>query len=282
MNSTHYYSVRMHASASCDHLSGAERLVTKDGVESAVAEVLSRAFGKQRMPQNVSITVDDLGSIVPRAVTALDLIPVRIGSVDQGRLFALEVLRLAGVSTVSSSLAIEEISRGASTRRGNMRGAMIIDSQSGERLEPDRDRGVRASRFDWSADAGKFLNHLLEKSGLVHFRTREALALATKIAHGPGVRAELCWSDDSDYCAGYVASLRTGYVRIPLLKQSGDGMGGRAIFIDSGMNNLEHVIRYLEAAAILISRPGVVHTETDSEGFLQSIQPPCLNTNLRL
>ena len=279
MNDTHYYSVRMHASVGTDHLSGAERLVTKGGVESAVTQVLSRAFDKRTAPERVSITIEDLSALIPRTVSALDLTPVREGNVDQGRLFAVDVLRQAGVSAAATRSAVAAISQGASTGRSSMRGAMIVDAQTGDRLEPDRDRGVRASRFDWSRDAEGSLQRILESVGLVHFRTREALALATKIAHGPGVIAELCWSDDPDYCAGYVASLGTGYVRIPVLKEAGDGKGGRAIFIDPGMVILEELIEYLEKTPVLVTRPGAVRAETDKEGFFQSLRSPCLNTN---
>jgi len=94
-----------------------------------------------------------------------------------------------------------------------MRGAMIIDARTGDRMEPDQERGVRASRFDWTDDALEAINRKLAVIGLTHFRTREALALATKVAHAPGMVAELCWSDDPDYTAGYVASRATGYVR---------------------------------------------------------------------
>ncbi len=104
--------------------------------------------------------------------------------------------------------ALNLLSNGAAPLGLNMRGAMIIDAVSGERLEPDHERGIRASRFDWTDEALDTMTKKLAAIGLTHFRTHEALALATKVAHAPGIIAELCWSDDPDYTAGYVASLK--------------------------------------------------------------------------
>ena len=62
---------------------------------------------------------------------------------------------------------------------------------------------------------------------------REALALATKVIWS-GVVAELCWSDEPEYVAGYVATARHGSVRFPNFKRLprcprdrslGDGLG---------------------------------------------------------
>jgi 6-carboxyhexanoate--CoA ligase len=280
MNATHYYSVRMHASVGSTHLSGAERLVTGDGVDRAVVEVLSRAFSKHLDPQSVSIAIDDLGFDPPRRLTALDVTPLRVESADQGRTLALSMLRLAGVSDTASRAAVDMISRGAANSGENMRGAMIIDRMTGERLEPDRDRGVRATRFDWSSEATPSLENLLQERGLVHYRTREALALASKIAHGPGVTAELCWSDDPDYCAGYVASLLTGYVRIPILKRAGDNKGGRAIFIDRETVKLDDLLAYLETDPVLVTVPQFFRPETGGDEFLRILGSSCSNVNL--
>jgi 6-carboxyhexanoate--CoA ligase len=144
---------------------------------------------------------------------------------------------------------------------------MIMDAQSGERLEPDRERGVRASRFDWSDNAGHEISHRLAALGLAHFRTREALALATKAAHAPGMVAELCWSDDPDYTAGYAASLRTGYVRFPFLKQVGDAKGGRAFFVNRDVLDRDMLLGYLQQEAVLITDIGECRAAMEPEAY---------------
>ncbi|HYA87473.1 MAG TPA: 6-carboxyhexanoate--CoA ligase, partial [Nitrospirota bacterium] len=107
--------------------------------------------------------------------------------------------------------------------------------------------------------------------GLTHYRTREAIALATKVAHAQGVIAELCWSDDPDYTAGYVASLRRGYIRFPHLKNKGDQKGGRVIFVDASRVNLDAMIEYLQDAPIIINDIGVFNPEIGLEQYNKSV-----------
>jgi len=147
---------------------------------------------------------------------------------------------------------------------------MMIDAKTGERAEPDQERGIRASRFDWSDTALTEVAARLAALGLTHFRTREALALATKVAHAPGIIAELCWSDDPDYTAGYAASLSCGYVRFPFLKKRGNDRGGRAYFVRHGEFDREACISYLEQDAVLITELGKFLPLSDPEAVLRS------------
>jgi 6-carboxyhexanoate--CoA ligase len=144
-----------------------------------------------------------------------------------------------------------------------MRGAMIMDARTGERMELDRAKGIRVSRFDWSDEALRSITEKLNQLGLTHFRTREALALATKVAYAPGIKAELCWSDDADYTAGYVASPCFGYVRLPFLKEPGKTGGGRAFFIDKEGVELNVFTAYLTLRPVVITAIGRCSRTTD-------------------
>ncbi len=265
----HYYSIRMHASSETRHVSGAERIVSSNEVDQTVIEMVRRAFGKKTLPSMVSITIDDLGAEELRSLTALDITALTTRSVEDGRRAAVHVLGRAGVSPEAAWKAVDLLGRGPAPGGQNMRGAMIIDAETGKRLEPDAYRGVRASRFDWSPEAEMQIRCLLHEKGLGHFRTKEALALATKIAHGPAVTAELCWSDDPDYSAGYAASFRTGYVRISHLKEPGNDHGGRAIFIDRRTVDLELLVSYLQTQPVLIEKPGRWLAAMDSGEFIK-------------
>lgn len=251
MNNPAYYSVRMHASRLNAHVSGAERIVHKNGIQEAVSLLVARALSKGLQPDQVRISIDELAQAYIRSLAALDLVTVPVTDLHQGRSCAGEALLHAGVSRKAIDQAMHLLSMGPGPSGVNMRGAMLIDADSGERLEPDRSRGVRASRFDWTDQAAAGIEQLLAPLGLSHFRIREALALATKIAHGPFVAAELCWSDDPDYTAGYAASLATGYVRFPFMKETGSSHGGRAIFIRD-KNRITELVSYLEREAVLI------------------------------
>lgn len=256
MNVPQLFSIRMRASASQTHLSGAERLVAAGRIAVTVQELVERAMGKGTPPDEVVVTIETLRSSSIRTLTALDLHAVPARDVDECRGAAVRVLTEAGVSPAATAAAIHHLERGAGGPGVNMRGAMILDAETGERLEPDRTRGVRVSRFDWSDGAASAVTRELARLGLTHFRTREALALATKMAHAPGMVAELCWSDDPDYTAGYVSSLLTGYVRLPFMKQAGNGLGGRAFFVRRSGLDLPALLSYLQEEPVLITAIG--------------------------
>jgi len=153
-----------------------------------------------------------------------------------------------------------------------MRGAMIMDAATGARLERDPERGIRVSRFDWSESASQEIDNALAAIGLIHHRTREALALATKVAHAPGLIAELCWSDDPSYGAGYVASKRTGYVRFSCLKQPGDTSGGRVFFVDQQHQDMDSFVSYMEKEPIVISAIGACLPSVPAGSWLSCMQ----------
>jgi 6-carboxyhexanoate--CoA ligase len=261
------YSIRMRASCRKLHISGAERLVTHDRIDATVRALVARARDRENVPDRVIVSVDPLGHASPKYLSSLDVTTLETADYRSGRESATMTLKLAGVSEQAVASAMELISKGASPTGANMRGAMIMDSITGERLEPDQDRGIRSSRFDWTDDAFRSATRQLASRGLTHHRTAEALALATKVAHAPGMVAEICWSDEPDYLAGYVASLCTGYVRFPFLKQQGDAHGGRAFFVRHDACGLPALICYLETEVVLISSVGCVQSATDPKTF---------------
>ena len=255
MTAKDLYSVRMRASSGQSHLSGAERLVPQDRIGRTVNELVHRALSKQLAPDQVVVTIDALGGIPVHSVTSLDLVSLNLHDRAACRENAAHILEASGVSPSAVLAAFHELEQGAAPGNGNMRGAMLIDAESGERLEPDRSRGVRVSRFDWSDEAAERIDRDLSSLGLTHFRTKEALALATKVARAPGIIAELCWSDDPDYTAGYVASRIRGYVRFPQMKRGGSCFGGRAFFVRHDLDR-NALIAYLQETPVLIARIG--------------------------
>lgn len=273
MDSQGLYSIRMRASSHGNHVSGAERIVPAERVDATVSALITRALEKGLRPDRIAVTVDELGSLTVRKLASLELVTLDARDAQAGRATASRLLEKTGISAQAAKTALELLSNGAAPSGGNMRGAMIIDSLTGKRLEPDGERGVRASRFDWSDEAAEKIDRLLSSIGLTHFRTREALALATKVAHAPGIVAELCWSDDPDYTAGYVAAPSFGYLRFPFLKQKGDGRGGRAFFVRHDGFNRDAFIRYLQEEPVLIAVPGLCRPAIDPKGFLERLMP---------
>ncbi len=256
MKASGLFSVRMHAAEGKRHLSGAERIVPFPVVAAVVRRFLDRAWSKGIAPDRVVLTIEPLAGHGVPLIRSLDLSDLAVQGVEPCRDAASRVLRAAGVAPDALRSAFFLLDRGPSQDGGAMRGAMIMDSLTGDRLETDRARGIRASRFDWSDDAFLQLCEELAPLGLTHFRTREALALATKVASAPGYVAELCWSDDPGYRAGYVASRASGYVRLHNMKDQGGMSGGRAVFIDGRRADIEAVTEYLELQPVMIGSIG--------------------------
>jgi len=246
------YSIRMRATAGKQHVSGAERIVLPEKVDDVVQSLVARAREKKFTPDQIVIKIESLGNLPISTLTALDVVTVNTPDMTTGRSTASRILQSLDISEPAAMAALDLLCNGAAPSGRTMRGAMIIDTRTGERLEPDHERGVRASRFDWTDEALDTITRKLAAVGLTHFRTHEALALATKVAHAPGIVAELCWSDDPDYTAGYVASRGIGYVRFPLLKLPGEMSGGRAFFVDRNTLNMEAFIHYLQFEPVLI------------------------------
>jgi 6-carboxyhexanoate--CoA ligase len=255
------YSIRMRASIGANHISGAERISGAESINDIVRSLLARARSKDSLPDTITISIESLQNLPVRYFQALDVLTVIVPDMHAGRTAAALTLTNLGVSEVAVTRAITFLSRGASLSGRIMRGSIIMDARSGKRFEPDQERGVRVSRFDYTDHTSAMVDERLTALGLTHYRTREALALATKVVHGQGVVAELCWSDDPDYTAGYVASLTGGYIRFPHLKKLSDRKGGRVIFVEPAQLVLEGLIEYLQSEPVIISDVGMFHTE---------------------
>ena len=240
-----FYSVRMRASRHGRHLSGAERLIPASRLAAAVTALLRRGLSSPvQQPDRVILRVDPVAPRLLRPLSALPIQTLKVSSPAQGRLLASRLLQASGVAPRAVRRAMRDLRRGAAGGGQCMRGAMLVDAQSGRRLEADPQRGVRVSRVDWDARVERRLVKRLARYGLTHHRLREALALASKVAAAPGMVAELCWSDDPTYTTGYVSTPRLGYVRIAPLKAEGDPLGGRAFFIRA--ESLSACVAFLE------------------------------------
>jgi len=254
------YSIRMRASKSGLHISGAERIVKGSELARVTGELVARANGHERgRPDSVVVTIDSLTGKEILHVQSLNVTSREANSHSDGLELAASMLSTAGVSEVAVRLAIKAITTGASPDGHNMRGAMIIDAATGERLEPDRTRGVRARAADYEEGFLPELEEALTVNGLNRTHLKEALVISTKTANSPGAVAELCISDDPGYVTGYVASPKLGYVRITPMKESGDPMGGRAFFVDRVKFDIEEYVHYLREVPVLLNGPITIH-----------------------
>ncbi len=253
-------SLRMRAERDGKHISGAERLVPFEQLQDVTIEMVQRALRHTRgQAEQINISVEPIDKADLQFGRLPDLHNNTVQSWQQGRELAAGMLASYGVAQQAVDQAMESLASGAASNGQSMRGAMLIDADSGERLESDPDRGVRVSRMDLSSAAREQLQVQLAAQGLANDHVVEALILAAKVVSAPTLIAELCWSDDPDYLAGYVASSAGGYQRINVLKPFGEERGGRAFFIRCSKDQLGALVNWLERQPFLIERIGRVH-----------------------
>lgn len=248
------YSVRMRAAQGAAHedggrhISGAERLAEQEQIAALTQAMLERAFSHSRGQTDfINITVESVAAPTVRRLKLLPMKAVTVADVPAGRAAAKAALIAAGVKPFAADAGIDQLL----VLKDSMRGAMLICGESGRRLDHAAERGIRVSRMD-SNDQDRFIAWLA-KRGFSGLHVREAVVLATKVAAAAGVIAELCWSDDPEYTAGYVASA-DGYIRISPLKPYGCMQGGRLFFIRPDANMAE-LINYLEKQPVLVMTP---------------------------
>lgn len=238
------YSVRMRAAQGGPHekgghhISGAERIVKLDEVGSIAQSLADRALHHSKGTADfINITVD---LIPPEKITYIDCLKVeehKTSSISESHQLATDLLQGPHISETAVLKAISLLKN----LDKSMRGAMLVDAITGERLDTG-DRGVRVSHMD------SFDSHALGDNE----HMREALVLASKVQSADGIVGELCWSDDPDYTVGYVACNGV-YHRLSNMKEFGSDIGGRVFFVRSDIDS-ESVIEYLERTPVLVQR----------------------------
>ena len=239
-----YYSLKMRASQQVgegelkheQHISGAERIVGRDSVEAVCSAMVRRAMNHSKGdPDFINVKIEKVHESDIQILKALPVTRVDVETWQEGLEKAFGLIgAAAGVREKLPELLRETFP---------MRGAMLYDIATGERLEPDHERGVRATYMDalHSSEVDGCKNHF-----------NEAIVLATKVANAPGMVAEFCVSDDPNYVTGYVASKELGYVRIMKMKEMGDENGGRIFLFDSRKAKAEECIEYLQKKKVLL------------------------------
>jgi 6-carboxyhexanoate--CoA ligase len=229
------------------HISGAEGLYGASDVQKVVKDYIKRAISHSKgKPDKIIITIEEIEQ-KPREISALPIMTVCCRKPTEGENIVINLLKSLGISKQAINTAFELI------KKGEMRGAAVITTEKGKRLEPDKKRGVRASWLGIDKAALKLLSSRLSGYKINTDTVKEAVILASKVASFDDILAELCVSDDPDYTTGYVASKKFGYVRIPNIKYGGSISGGRAFFVRE-KTNIERLIRYLERTPALITK----------------------------
>jgi 6-carboxyhexanoate--CoA ligase len=245
------------------HLCGAERIVTEAEVAVTSQALWHRARACGAKGQDVVVTVDSLPSAQVEKIPCLPVLVQPEQTASEAIALALLLLSCAGVGRHVVFQALQGLTAGLGPGGGPLRGAALMDARSGKRLEADIERGVRASHFDYTVPCRRSVEHVLETHGLTHFRTLEALAVASKVQWA-GEVAEWCWSDDPDYEAGYLGLPDLGYVRFPRFKPPG-AVGGRVFFLGPGVRPGEFIRRLEEHWTLIDGAPNLTPAARSQE-----------------
>ncbi len=234
------FSLKMRASCGGRHISGAEKILPESGVPAHLQSLLERAMHHANgEPDFVNFKLERLSA---DSILHLDALPVRSITADSPEAGLAQMRGLLESLGIARAAEIVELLR----KTHGMRGAILLDADTLEHLEPDPERGVRATMMD-AAESGSITRHSSCKN---HYA--EAMVLAAKVANAPGIVAELCISDDPDYVTGYIASKSLGYVRIAPLKQSGSPSGGRIFLYRGRREDVGRTISFLEQQPVLV------------------------------
>jgi len=239
-----HFSIKMRASLENNHISGAERVVEKEKIQDVLKDIYEKISHKQF--DNINIKIELIKDIF-FIDKPLEIKDYKFNSPIEANNFAVKILsKETGIKKECIEELINIIHTGASENKDNMRGAMIVNKNC-ERLEKDKNRGVRTTNVDFS-DREKF-KEFLYKKGYTE-RTLDALAIATKNLNYPDILAEYCISDEPDYITGYIA-IKNQYIRITPLKKDGNPKGGRIYFVKNN-TDIEDLYDYLQNKTFLI------------------------------
>lgn len=233
----------MRASLNDEHVSGAEDIVVDDEIDDTVSSMTARAMNHPRKtPDSVEVSVDRIEG-EPERRDAVDVVTVETSGVKESLEKAREIL--------AEDVSEKAVDEGLRILRSDveMRGAAVVDSETGERLEPDESRGVRTSYVGTTDEGEEELEECIHDAGLGGTRVKDAVVLSTKTQWVEGTVGEVCWSDNPGYKPGYVAVDAT-YFRFPRMKPDCSS-GGRVYFVSPDMD-LNSYIDSLETTPFLV------------------------------
>ncbi len=240
------YSIKMRASKNNKHISGGETIVFNENeINNIVNEYIKRALNHNLgKPNFINLKIEQINKNNIKYINSLPIKTINCKNKLEGREIAKNIL-LDELSkyTNNNSENIEKLIEKAFKiiDTGNMRGASILNL-NGERLEPNKNRGVRVKNIAYT----KELKEKIINNKLYTERTIDGITIASKVID-LGVIAELCTSDNKDYTTGYIAT-KKGYFRINNLKNKNDN-GGRVFFVNINKNNnklIKELINNLE------------------------------------
>jgi 8-amino-7-oxononanoate synthase len=256
------YSIKMRASAQGRHISGAEKIIPDSRIPTCASRLLQRGLTHPKgSPDLLNIKIECLQDKDILYLDALPVSTVDVFDVHEGMQEIQKFLESLGLANAEKIISLLS---GAYS----MRGAILLDVDTLERLEPDPGRGVRATYMD--QEAGQRSGETPGASPKNHYQ--EAIVLATKVANAPNVIGEICISDDPGYVTGYVASKSAGYKRITRMKEYGSENGGRIFLYRGGREDVGKTISYLEKQPVIVRNVQPLESKEKAAGKFDFIE----------
>jgi 6-carboxyhexanoate--CoA ligase len=242
-----------------EHISGAERLTSPYTLNEISTQFINRAISHDKgIPDVINLKIEFIPAKSIIRQISLPVFSFRTNNHAEADTICTALLMKAGISPTSIKAGIGWVNSGNLEGRA-FSGAFIMDRSSSQVLNPEM-KPVRATTMDYTLTAHAQIDEILIQNGLAGTRLKEALVLATKVAHAPSALAEFCLSDNPGYHTGYVALTGIGYFRIPFLKKR-QAVGGRIFFVDGQNFNWDTYSRYMRETAVLIDRISPVYTD---------------------
>lgn len=265
------YSVKMRASmednGTSKHISGAEKILSEEQVYQCVNSLIERGLHHDKGEADfLNIKIEKAHRDEIEYLEALKVTTVEVDDYKDGLKEIDKFLKEIGAPCY-------EIIKPFIEQTYAMRGAMLLDITNLKRLEPDSDRGIRATYMDQERDIAKPVSNYKN-----HYE--EAIVLATKVVNCPGIVGEICISDDPNYVTGYVASKEAGYRRITKLKEMGSENGGRIFLYDPEKASVDDVINYLQKKMVIVKNVCALNkTKVERQNPLEVLA--AVNENLK-
>ena len=232
-----------HTGSIQEHVSGAEKILPQQELPQQMEALLSRALHHAKGKADfINLKIEAISSESLKYIEALPVSTHEAATPAEGRQFMCQIMAELGLTPDKCQKILELFQA-----TYGMRGAMLLDVDTLERLEPDQQRGIRATYMDSIAPKGE-VKAICD--GKNHFQ--EALVLASKVLSAPNIIGELCMSDDPDYITGYIATRDKGYIRITQLKEMGCPDGGRIFLYRGPKSQVENCIKYLQEQRVLV------------------------------
>lgn len=212
----------------------------REKVDMIVSHLVERALHHSKgAPDFINIKVEKVKEDTILHLQALPVSTHTTKTPEEGRELIVEILTGQGIAHGRKIVDLIE-------QAFDLRGALLLNVDTMQRLDPDQQRGLRATNMD------AIRQNRDSQDGITKNHYQEALVLATKVAHAPNIVGEICISDDPNYTTGYFASQATGYIRITHIKAMGSAKGGRIFLYRGNQEDVQRTINYLQKQYVLV------------------------------